>query len=69
LSGTQVFSLQTAQEQIEFIEINMRTVMIVLSKMIIQYAKKFPEAESVCKKNSDIFYQAIVWSESVNILP
>lgn len=69
LSGTQIFSLQTARGQIEFIEINMRTVMIILSKMIIQYAKKFPEAEVVCKKNPDTFYQARVWSESVSILP
>jgi hypothetical protein len=69
LSGTQIFSLQTAKEQIEFIEINMRTVMIVLSKMIIQYAKKFPEAEVICRENPDTFYKAQVWSGAADILP
>ena len=35
LSGTQLFSLKTGQEQTEFIENHMRTVMIILSKMIL----------------------------------
>jgi len=69
LSGTQMFSLQTAQEQIDFIEIHMRTVMIVLSKMIIQYANKFSEAKAVCDKNPGTFHMTKVWSGAASILP
>ena len=69
LSGAQVFGLKTMQEQIEFIEINMRIVMIVLSKLIIEYSKKFPEAKAACEKNVEIFNRAQVWSGSVQLLP
>jgi hypothetical protein len=69
LSGIQVVTVKTAPEQIEFIEGNMYTVMILLSKMIIEYAKRFPEAEAVCDKNPDAFFQAEIWSGAAERMP
>lgn len=69
LSGVQIMTAKTPQEQIEFIEANMRTVMIVLSKMIIEYANKFPEAKAVCDKDPDAFFQAEVWSGAASRMP
>ena len=68
LSGAQIISLQTPQ-QIEFIESQMHIVMIVLSKMIYQYAEKFPEARAICAGNPDAFHKAKVWSGAAEILP
>ncbi len=69
LSGTQIVAARTAQDQIEHIEIHMRTIMIVLSKMIIDYAKKFPEAKAACDKNPDAYYRAEIWSGAASRLP
>jgi hypothetical protein len=69
LSGTQIVSLKTAQDQIEFIEAHMHTVMIVLSKMILQYAEKFPEAKAMFDKNPGTAHIAKVWSGAASFLP
>lgn len=69
LSGAQIMSAQTAQDQIQFIERHMHTVMIVLSKMIVEYVKKFPEAKAVCDKNADTFYLAEILSGAASRLP
>ena len=69
LSGAQIVGSTTAQDQIEFIETHMRTVMIVLSKMIVQYAAKFPEAEAVCSDKHDAFHVARAWSTAASLLP
>lgn len=69
LSGAQIVSLPTAQDQIEFIEMQMRIVMIVLSKVITQYAKMFPESRATCDGNPDTFRTAKVWSGAVSLLP
>ncbi len=66
LSGAQISV--PAQSQIEFIEAHMRTVMIVLSKIIIQYANKFPEAKAMCDMRPDAFHIAEVWSGAANLL-
>ena len=69
LSGAQIVAAQTAQDQLTHIEIHMRAIMIVLSKMILDYAKKFSEAKVVCDKNPDTFYKAEIWSGAVSLLP
>jgi hypothetical protein len=69
LSGTQIVTAKTAQDQVEHIEIHMRTIMIVLSKMILDYAKKFPEAKAACDKNPETFYLAEVLSGAASHLP
>jgi len=69
LSGAQIVTAKTAQDQVKHIEIHMRTIMIVLSKMILDYAKKFPEAKAACNKNPDAYYRAEIWSGAANRLP
>ncbi len=69
LSGTQIATARSAQEQIDHIEIHMRTIMIVLSKTILDYAKRFPEARAVCDKNPDVYYRAEIWSGAASRLP
>lgn len=69
LSGAQIGITQTAQDQIEYIEIHMNTILIVLSKMIIDYAKRFPEAKAACDKKPDAYYRAETWSGAASLLP
>lgn len=68
LSGAQIESLPTREEQIEFIEIQMRIVQVVLAKMVVQYAEKFPEAQSVCEDNREVFRVAKVLSGAARLL-
>lgn len=69
LSGTQIVSAQSAQDQIEHIEIHMRTIMLVLSKMINDYTKRFPETKAACDKNPQAYHQADIWSAVAGRLP
>jgi hypothetical protein len=69
LSGTQIMSAQNRQDQIEYIETHMRVIKLVLSKMMIEYAKKFPEAKSACDKNPDAYFAAKIWSGVASRLP
>ena len=68
LSGAQLKSVQTAQEQIEFIEGHMFIVVTVLAKMILQYAEFFPESLDVCNNNSEAFSTAKMISEAALLL-
>jgi hypothetical protein len=69
LSCVQIVTANTADEQIEHIEFHMVTMMVVMSKMIVEYARKFPEAKEVCDKNSDTFYLADVMAQAVSRIP
>jgi hypothetical protein len=69
LSGSQIVTARTAQEQIYYIEINIRTIMIVLSKLIIEYARKFTEAKIVCDKNPETYHLALILAEAESRLP
>lgn len=69
LSAVQVIDAKTANEQIEYIDSHMRTLMIVMSKMIVDYANKFPETREVCDKNPQVFYQAEVLTQAIKRLP
>lgn len=69
LSGIQLKSAQNKRDQIEFIDSQMRTVMIVLSKMILEYANKFPEAKSVCEKYTKVYERTCIWSTVAGKLP
>ena len=68
LSGSQIVTARNAKEQIEDIEIHMRTIMIVLSKLITEYARKFTEAKAVCDKNPDAYYRAEIWAGAASRL-
>jgi hypothetical protein len=69
LSGAQIEIAKTAHEQIEHIEFHMKTVMVVMSKMIVGYAKKFPEAKAACNTNMDTFYIAETLAQAVSRMP
>lgn len=69
LSGTQIMTAQTRQDQVEHLETHMRVIMLVLSKMIMEYARKFTEAKNVCNKNPDAYFSAEIWSGVASRLP
>jgi hypothetical protein len=69
LSGTQIVTARTKEEQIEYIEGHMQKVMIILSKAIIGYGKKFSEAKVICDKNPEAFYLAEIWSGAAEHVP
>jgi hypothetical protein len=69
LSGVQIVGAQSAKDQTAYIEIHMTTLMIVLSKLVIQYAAKFPEAKAVCDNNPSVFYRVQVLSGAANLVP
>ena len=69
LSGVQIVDAKTAQDQIGYIETHMTTVMMVMSKLIIEYANKFSEARAICDKNPVAFYRAQVWSGVASRIP
>lgn len=69
LSATQIMAAQNRQDQVEHIEIHMRVIMLVLSKVIVEYAGKFPEAQTVCNNDPDAYQRAVIWSEVASRLP
>ena len=69
LSGVQIVDAKTARDQIGYIETHMTTVMMVMSKLIIEYANKFSEARAICDKNPAAFYRAQVWSGVASRIP
>lgn len=69
LSGTQIMSALSSKEQKEYIETNMEIIKIILSKIIINYAKKFPEANEACVRNSKILEKAVILSGAAEKLP
>lgn len=69
LSGAQIMGAKTAGEQQRFIEGHVRLVMVVLSKMVIGYAKKFPEARAVCTAAPEAYAVAALWSGAASLLP
>lgn len=69
LSGAQIVSAPTQEEQLGFIDLHMQTTMMVLSKMIIDYSKKFPESKLACEAKPDAFFRAEVWAEIASRLP
>jgi hypothetical protein len=50
-------------------ETQMTIVMIVLSKMIIQYSRRFSEAKAVCDKNPNAFYLVQVFAGAASVVP
>ena len=69
LSASQIMTAQNRQDQFDHIEIHMRVIMLVLSKMIIEYSRKFPEAKKVCDKDPEAYFSAEIWSGVASRLP
>jgi len=64
LSGAQIMQAGTKTEQLQYIDRSMCLVMIVLAKMILDYASKFPETKEVCDANPDTYRRAQMYSET-----
>ena len=69
LSATQIMTPNNELDRHDFIENFMRLIILVLSKMIIEYANKFPESEKICNQYPDVYSEAEKWSEVASILP
>lgn len=68
LSAAQIIQAETKDAQIEYIEGSMHLVMIVMSKMILEYKKIFPSAEAWCLAKPKALILAEVWSEAARRL-
>jgi hypothetical protein len=58
LSSVQIVSAKTVKEQVENCDAHLRVMMIVMSKLIVEYAKKFTEAKEICEESPKAFYLA-----------
>jgi hypothetical protein len=58
LSSIQIMSAITAEEQIGNCEEHLRVMMMLMSKLIIEFSKKIPAAKEICKENPDAFHLA-----------
>jgi len=61
LSGAQIVSADTRAQQIEFVELHMRTTMMVLSKMILDYSGAFGESRRACQSKPEALFRAQIW--------
>lgn len=68
LTAGQLFSAQTREDQIFHSELHLITIMIALSKFILQYTDLFKEASSVLSKYPVPHSKAKAWSEAVSRL-
>lgn len=66
LSSTQIVSATTRQDQMTMMKSQMSVVMITMSKLIIAYADRFPEAKTACDMNAGAFHLAQVLSGAAN---
>jgi len=69
LSGAQIVTANKREDQINMVELHMSIVMILLSKMIINYSDLFPEAKMACDKKSETFLVAKSITTTPMILP
>ncbi|MCK4788511.1 MAG: hypothetical protein KAV87_32520 [Desulfobacteraceae bacterium] len=68
LSGVQIMGAKTAEEQKFHIKMHMFTLLLVMSKMILNYADKFEEAEKVLHNHPELRKRMIIWTEAVRQL-
>jgi len=62
LAGAQIVAANTRAEQEQFAELHMRTTMMVLSKMILEYRAHFSQSNEACSAKPDALFRAEVWS-------
>lgn len=69
LSGTQITTAKTKDEQIEVIETQMTLVMMFMSKMILNYTQMFPESDDIAKLYPKSMSLASFWSGVASQFP
>jgi hypothetical protein len=67
-TSAQMFSAQTKEDQRAHAELHLLTIMFVLSKFILDYARIFEEANDVLPRFPDAHRRAQVWSEVLSRL-
>jgi hypothetical protein len=68
LSASQIMASETRKEQVKMFKFHMIFMMILLSKLIVEYAKRFPESAKACLNKLEIFTHAKVYAISANFL-
>jgi hypothetical protein len=68
LSASQIMASETREEQIKMFKFHMLFMMILLSKLIVEYAKRFPESAQACQNKLEVFTHAKVYAASANFL-
>lgn len=68
LSGVQIISAISAGEQKFHIRIDLFTILLCMSKMILDYANKFEEAEEITRQNPQLLERIYVWTEAIRRL-
>ncbi len=69
LSGIQLITAKTQNEQIKFIETQMTITMMILSKMILDYMNRFTESDKMAKAHPKALSIAKFWSKIVEDVP
>jgi hypothetical protein len=69
LSCTQIVTATTKQDQLIYIDTQMRIILMVMSKMILNYCEYFSESKKACDSKPESFQTAIVWSEIAKRIP
>ena len=69
LSGTQIITAKTSADQIELLEIQMKVTMIIMSKMILDYIRFFPESKYAAEKDPYTYNLVRICSSLANKLP
>jgi hypothetical protein len=69
LSGTQIITADTRESQSDHIEYSMRIIMMIMSKMILNYCSLFPESQKACELKLSSYEKVIVWSEIAKRIP
>ncbi len=69
LSGVQIMGAKTAEEQKFHIVMHMFTLLLVMSKMILDYEGKFEEAEKIVHRHPELRNRLLIWTDSVRQLP
>jgi hypothetical protein len=68
LSGAQIIDAKTKEDQIEHIETQMRTILMSLSKMILNYVDTFPLAKAAAESKPEFLYRAEIWSGAAALM-
>ena len=69
LSASQIFAAETADKQREYIQNDMLTLLLLMSKLIVEYTRRFPESKAVCERFPGVYRHAQIWSNVVSQIP
>jgi len=68
LSGVQVMGAKTPEEQRFHIDMHLFTMLLAMSKMILDYAGKFEEAAKTLQQHPELHRRILLWTDAVRRL-